>query len=149
MRVNKVMTKKVFTIPSGTTVREGARLLVEKETSGAPVVDDQGAVIGIVSEKDLFRALYPSEEEFMAAPEQWIEEKALLDRARQGSSKIVDEVMTANVVAVTPDTTVIRVGAMMLARGIHRVLVMDQGALKGIVTRRDIYQTLFKRELKV
>ncbi len=148
MKVSKVMTKKVFTIPSGTTVREGARLLVERAVSGAPVVDASAQVIGVVSEKDLFRALYPSEDEFISAPEMWIDEKALLGRAREGGSKIVDEVMVSQVIAVTPDTSVIRVGAMMLARGIHRVLVMEDGALKGIVTRRDVYQTLFKQELK-
>ncbi len=149
MKVKQVMTKKVLTIPAGTTIRDAARVLVEKGISGAPVVDAHGTVIGIVSEKDLFRALYPSEAEFVSAPETWTDEQALLDRAREATSMVVDRLMVRDVVAVTPETKLIRAGATMLARGINRVLVMDAGKLKGIVSRRDVYQSIFKKELKL
>lgn len=143
------MQKKVFTIAAGTTIRDAARLLVERGVSGAPVVNADGQVAGIVSEKDLFRVLYPSEADFSASPELWSDEQALLDHARDRSQQLVDAVMVENVVAVTPETTLIRVGATMLARGIHRVLVMEAGKLRGIVTRRDVYANIFKRELKI
>ncbi len=59
MRVQDVMQTEVLTIPVGTPYRDVERLLREKQISGAPVVDGEGSVVGIVSEKDLFRVLYP------------------------------------------------------------------------------------------
>lgn len=141
------MQKDVFTIPSGTSLRDAARLLAEKGISGAPIVDANGRVLGVASEKDLFRALYPSEQEFIAAPETWTDDDAILNRAREAAGRLVDDVMTPDPVAVTPDTSLVRVGALMLARGLHRVLVMDSGKLKGIVSRHDVYRGVLKKEL--
>lgn len=148
MRVRQIMTRKVVTIPVGTPIRDAARLLVEKGVTGAPVVDAEGKVVGLVSEKDLFRALYPSEEEFVSSPELWTEEQALIERATEAVAQPIEQLMSPNVIAVTPDTSLIRVGALLLARGIHRVLVMEGGILKGIVSRRDIYHAIFRKELK-
>ncbi|MBI3115438.1 MAG: CBS domain-containing protein [Candidatus Kerfeldbacteria bacterium] len=149
MKVAKIMRKRVATIPLGTTIRDAARLLVEKGVTGAPVVDERKRVIGIVSEKDLFRALYPSEEEFMESPEIWADDQAIADHFHEAADRLVEEVMMKDVIAVTPDTSVTRVGAIMLARNIHRLPVMEGGKLKGIVSRRDVYHFAFKRELKI
>lgn len=149
MRVQSIMRKDVLTLPLGTTLRDAARLLAERGVSGSPVVDADGRIVGVVSEKDLFRALYPSEQEFVAAPEAWADDADILTRAHEAASRHVDEVMTRDVVAVTPDTSLVRVGALMLARGLHRVLVMDGGKLKGIVSRHDVYRKVLQRELRV
>lgn len=56
LKVESVMTKKVITVTSGTLVEDAARILVDNNIGGLPVVDD-GTLVGIVTESDLFRLL--------------------------------------------------------------------------------------------
>jgi CBS domain-containing protein len=53
MRAVDVMTRKVITVRPGTTVREAARLFADNHISGAPVVDDEGRLLGMLTEGDL------------------------------------------------------------------------------------------------
>jgi CBS domain-containing protein len=55
VKVRDVMTSEVATVPFGTTLKEVARILAERRISGVPVVDESGAVLGVVSEADIVR----------------------------------------------------------------------------------------------
>ena len=55
MKAKDVMTTEVLTVTPDTTVEEIAKLMLEHRISGVPVADEQGAVLGIVSEGDLIR----------------------------------------------------------------------------------------------
>ena len=57
MKASEIMTREVVTVRPDTPVREIARLLNRGDISGVPVVDEAGAVVGIITESDLFRAL--------------------------------------------------------------------------------------------
>ena len=56
MRVHSAMTADVVTVRPEVTLREVAKLLTERRISGAPVVDEGGRVVGVVSEADLLRS---------------------------------------------------------------------------------------------
>ncbi|MEK7077096.1 MAG: CBS domain-containing protein, partial [Patescibacteria group bacterium] len=62
MKVKDVMGKDVVTVSPETTYEEAARLLDGHKISGLPVVDKGGNLVGMLSEKDLFKALYPKYE---------------------------------------------------------------------------------------
>ena len=53
MKVSEVMTKDVVTVSTRTPLKDVARLLIERRISGVPVVDDDGSVLGVVSEGDI------------------------------------------------------------------------------------------------
>ncbi|MFH0804621.1 MAG: CBS domain-containing protein, partial [Patescibacteria group bacterium] len=143
-----IMTKKVVTVPRSATLRDAAKLLSEHRVSGAPVVDGDGAIVGIVSEKDIFKALYPSHAEFYDSPGVWIDLDSLEEKTREAADKPIVDFMTREVVSVNGDTSLMQVGSMMLVRGIHRVVVIDQdGKIEGIVTRRDVYRNIMKFRL--
>jgi len=55
LKAKDIMTSDVISVSTSTTVEEFARILVERRISGAPVIDDQGSLIGIVTENDLIR----------------------------------------------------------------------------------------------
>lgn len=57
IKVQEIMTENPVTIPFDSTVEEAAEVLLEKKISGAPVVDEKGKVIGIITKNDLFRVL--------------------------------------------------------------------------------------------
>lgn len=150
MKVKEVMTKKVITINKKATLKEAARILSKNKISGAPVVDEQGNLVGIVSEKDLYKALYPSHAEFYESPGLWIDLERLEERTKEAADKIIEDFMTKEVITVNQDTSVMQVGSMMLVRGVHRVIVTGQDAkILGIVTRRDIFHNILKKQLGI
>lgn len=144
MIVREIMKTDIVTIPKGTSYREVAKTLLLKKMSGAPVVDDRGNLIGVVSEKDLFKAIYPSYNDFYTAPENYINFEQLEHDSRQASDKKVEELMSPRLITTTPQTAILKVGAIMVATGIHRVPVLENGKLVGMVSRGDVYRAVLR-----
>src|SRR6266581_1550945 len=112
-----VMTPQPLTFSPDTSVHEAAQILSEHRISGAPVVDANGGIVGIVSEYDLI--------------------------ARTGTS--VREVMTRDVVSVPATATVDRVRATLVTQRLKRVPVTAEGRLVGLISRADMVRELAYR----
>ncbi|MDD5039937.1 MAG: CBS domain-containing protein [Patescibacteria group bacterium] len=150
MIVQEIMSRNVVTISNRATLRQAAAILAEHNISGAPVVDSNGVLVGIVSEKDLFKSLYPSHAEFYESPGVWIDLDKLEEKATESADKFVEDLMVRDVITVNPNASLMQVGSIMLVRGIHRVVVVsNEGRIEGIVTRRDIYRNILKSRLKI
>jgi CBS domain-containing protein len=135
------MTRKVISVAPETTISEAARLMLDAHVSGLPVVDQAGAVVGIVSEGDFLRR---SE---IGTPRK---RGRLLtfflgyggsaeDYVREHGRK-VSEVMTSPVVTVSEDTPLPALVSLMEKNNIKRVPVVRDGKLVGIVTRSNLLQ---------
>ncbi|MBI5037154.1 MAG: CBS domain-containing protein [Candidatus Kerfeldbacteria bacterium] len=150
MKVKDIMITKVITVPERATLLETAKILSEHNVSGAPITNAQGILIGIISEKDIFKALYPSHAEFYDSPGVWIDLDQLEERTVEAADKPIVDLMTREVVTVNPDASLMQVGSIMLVRGIHRVVVVGQdNTILGIVTRKDIYHNILKNRLNI
>jgi len=150
MKVNEIMTKKVVTIADNSTLLTTAKILSDNNISGAPVVNKEGKLAGIISEKDLFKALYPSHAEFYDSPGLWLDLDAIEEKASESADKLIKDLVSKDVITVNSDAPLMQVGSMMLVRGIHRVVVVSQeGHIEGIVTRRDIYKKILKERLGI
>ena len=57
IKISDIMTKNPITIPSDYTIDEAAQILLEHKLSGAPVVDDRGQIVGIITQTDIFKVL--------------------------------------------------------------------------------------------
>jgi CBS domain-containing protein/rubredoxin len=113
-----VMTADPITFRPETSVHDAALTLAEHRISGAPVIIDDGTIVGIVSEYDLI--------------------------ARTGTT--VREVMTRDVITVTDTATVDRVRALLVTQRLKRVLVVNaQGRLVGLISRADLVRELAYR----
>lgn len=143
LRARDLMTPDVVTVPPETPVLTIARMLADRGMSAAPVVDGQGQLVGIVTEADLIRRLAGEADK----PAGWFaslfanQERDAARYARTHGMTARD-VMTADVVAVDPDTTAAAVAHLMEDRGIRRVVVTQEGRLKGIVSRADLLRAL-------
>ncbi len=140
------MTHSVHTLTPGQTVATAIHLFVQHGIKGAPVVE-KGKILGIVSEKDIFRALYPSVTEFSSNPELWLQEVELEGNAKSIAAKSVSEIMITDCVVATPDTPIMQAGSMMLAHNVSRILVVESNKLVGIATRSDVFRNVFKKFL--
>ena len=149
MKAKDIMHGDVMTIKKTLTVYEAVKIFIKKNISGAPVVDDRGKMVGILSEKDIFRAMYPKYDDFYDDTNLRTNFDTIKGRFADITKLKVRDVMTRDIIAVSPDTSLIKIGAIMLARKIHRVLVREKGKPLGIITRRDVYRSIFKNKLKI
>lgn len=147
MKVRDVMQVRVITIPPDAPYEEAARLLRVYNISGIPVVGEDGAILGVLSEKDLFRALYPNYTDFYKTPEAYLD----LDKREEAISHVrfkpVKELMSVDVTFVTPEDKVMKAGSIMLTKSVHRLPVVEEGKIVGIISRRDIFKNILSQHL--
>lgn len=147
MKVRNVMETKVITISEDGTYQEAARLMHKHGFSGLPVLNADGQLTGVISEKDLFRAIYPCYADYCANPEIYSnqeEQEAEIDSINFG---LVREYMSTKVLTIDPDAPILKAGGMMLAKHIHRLPVIENGKMVGIVTRKEIFGAILAKGL--
>lgn len=141
MQAQDVMTTVVATIGAGATVKEAAKLMLERRISALPVMDSKGRVAGIISEGDLVRR-----KDFGtgAARSWWL--LLLADDAAQDYLKThgtsVSDVMTRPAISVRRSTPLHQVARLLEKHRIKRVPVLEAGRLIGIVSRADLVRRL-------
>ncbi len=148
MQAKDIMRRNPVTVSEGMTVRELARVFVERRISGAPVVDREGRLRGVISQTDLVRrdremrpaselpAFYQPAEKVVDASGYQVEDP---DYAR------VRDIMTPAVLAAEEETPIEEVARMMLRKRIHRIIITRRGRLVGIVTTMDMLRALLAR----
>lgn len=146
MKAKDIMRKSVITVKSYLTVQELAKVLTEHCISGAPVVDQSGKVIGVVSQTDLVSARSGQSSGiplFHAAEDEPTTAVGMHYEAMDGTR--VEEIMTPGGISYDEETPVAELARAMTERHIHRVLVTRKGRLVGIVTTMDMIKALLPR----
>jgi predicted transcriptional regulator len=116
-----IMIKDVISVSESAPLKEVARMFVERKITGAPVVNDDGELVGVISETDIIRKT---------------------NNIGAWSPSTAGQIMTRPAVAVAPDDTLQRVCEMMYNRRIHRVVVAEGKQIKGILTSMDILRAI-------
>lgn len=147
MKVKDVMQARVISVPYSATYEEVARLLHMYNISGLPVVDEKEILIGVVSEKDLFRILYPNYSDFYKNPESYLDLEARETEVASLRGKRVSDFMSRDIVTVSPDDLVMKAGSLMLTKHMHRLPVIEDTKLVGIISRRDIFKNIVQKHL--
>lgn len=141
------MSRHLLKLRVGTTVGDASQSLIRNHVSGAPVVDADERVVGFLSEKDIFRAMYPNAKN-AAFDQQFWADFVRQDRQPADVRPLrVEDLMSRNIITVKPDDPVLEVGAVMLSKGIERILVLDKGKLVGLVARRDVFHAILRHDL--
>ena len=143
MKTKDIMRKRVITAFPEMTLKELADLFIERHITGAPVVDHQGKLLGVVSQTDLVRREHeaaPQEANYHFEPEDL--------RIRRGfhvetpDYARVRDVMTPKVITFEEDTPIREIAKLMLQKHVHRVVITREGRLCGIVTTMDMLKIL-------
>lgn len=143
MQVKDIMRKRVVTLQPWMTTHEAAQVFVDKDITGAPVVDADGKLVGVLSQTDLIRRqreASPDEE----VPSFYREggETARGFHVERPDQTRVEELMTPAVLSAEETTPVDQVAQVMLQRHIHRIMITRRGRLCGIVTSMDMLRAL-------
>ena len=146
MKVADVMNKDVVVVSPRMPLKEVARVLVNHHFSGVPVVDDDGKVLGVVSEADILakeRAPGGATSVFGRA----LESETWADKH---DARDAGHAMTAPAVTIDPLRSVSEAAASMLDRGVNRLPVVDaDGKLVGIVTRADLVRAFVRDDSEI
>jgi CBS domain-containing protein len=110
MTARDIMTSEVVTLSPTSTVKQAAGLLTRQQISGAPVIDRQGRIVGILSEADIV--------------------------AKRGAR--VKDIMSKTISSVEEDTPIQEIASLMTSRKVSRLPVLRGKKLVGIVSRADL-----------
>jgi CBS domain-containing protein len=137
MNVRDVMTSEVTTVGIEASVRDVARLLSERDFSGAPVVDRDRRLLGVITEADIVATMRPGERGFIGR---------LLGRAPKTEPRTAGEAMTSPPITVGADNSVSHAASLMVEHGVNRLPVVVNGRLVGIVSRADLVRSFVRSE---
>jgi CBS domain-containing protein len=151
MQVSEIMTREVATVRTDTPVTEVARMFREKAISGMPVVDDEGMVVGIITEVDLIarhaRPHFPTYVAFLDSIIYLESTKRYRESMRRILATTAGELMTTPVHTVGPEMDVQDLAAFMVEQRVNPVPVVDdQEQLMGIVSHTDVLQMIERAE---
>jgi CBS domain-containing protein len=142
MKASDIMASPVITVGPDTQVRHIAGLLFEHRISAVPVLEN-GKLVGIVSEADLLHRHEIGTDR--STRSWWLQlfsaDRSIGDYVKSHATRARD-IMTRNVVSVTPNTSVAQIATLLENRGVKRVPVLDGERLAGIVSRSNLVQAL-------
>lgn len=144
------MEKNVITVTPETPYEEVVRLLYTNNVSGVPVVSPDGKVVGMISEKDIIRVMFPHYQSYYEHPESYTDFEAREHKASDIKDHKASVFMRVNIVLIHPEDPIMKVGATMLAKHMSRLPVVDDvGNIVGVISRRMIYRAIMKENFKI
>jgi len=148
LKAKDVMTPDVVTVSPSTSLKALGRILAEHNITGAPVVNDDGRIVGIVSQTDLMLSQIRTQtgnkdyedifDLFSASPEVGGEPQVRYGHA----PRWVEDIMTKHVVIASEDMGVVELASLLAEKGIHRIPVARDGKLVGIVSALDLLKAV-------
>ena len=144
-----VMTRDVITVKKETTIRELAELFTQHRISSAPVVDDNGEMIGIVTETELIEQDKSLHIPTVISLFDWViyleSDKKFEKELNKMTGQTVGDIYTHKVETVMPATPVSDLADIMSSRKINAIPVVEGNKVIGIVARIDLIRTMVRR----
>jgi CBS domain-containing protein len=135
--VRDVMTARIPAVRPETSLAEAASLLLSSQIGAVPVVAESGELVGMLSHRELLRYLVPAYVQRMTTGEVPVGTTRLKPAADPRSTP-VREAMARNVLCVSEEQSVAEVAQLLASKDVERVPVVQDGILRGFLTRADI-----------
>jgi CBS domain-containing protein len=141
-----IMTTEIHSVHLDTEIKALAKTFVEHNVNAMPVVDDDGALAGMVTQTDLVEQDQPLHIPTVISLFDWViyleSPKNFLEQVRKVTARKVGEICSRDVVTCTPDTPVATVASLMVDNKVHLVPVVSEGRMVGVVARLDIIRSM-------
>jgi CBS domain-containing protein len=146
LKARDIMTRDVITVKPSTTIEEFARILVDRKISGAPVVDDEGGLIGIVTENDLIRKNkkfhIPTVVRLFDAFIMLQSNSMIEAEIKAMAAVTVEEIYIKQVYTVSEETCLDEIATLMSDKKAHLIPVVEGRNIRGIIGKIDIIKGL-------
>ncbi|MEW6387400.1 MAG: CBS domain-containing protein [Thermodesulfobacteriota bacterium] len=146
LKARDIMTKEVITTTPEASIADLARLLDTHRINGAPVVDPEGRLVGIITQADLIQRAQKLElppalnildlHLFLETPSRFQR------RLEKMLGTTVREVMTPDPLSLAPETPLADIAALMERKKVHTLPVLEKGSLVGIIGKIDLIRAL-------
>ena len=146
MRVKDIMTKKIISVTSKTSVHELAKLFVKKGISGAPVVE-RGKFIGVALEEGVIfqdKKVRPPLFINLSVGFLTLGVKRFEEEIKKITASSVKDIMEKRPVTINSDMPVEDAATLMLEWGVYYLPVLEGSKLVGVVTKKDIVRAIAK-----
>jgi CBS domain-containing protein len=148
MFVRQIMLAPVITVDEDCSLEEAAKIMLDHNIGGLPVIDDQGNLCGIVTESDFVakeKGIPFSVYRFPQMFGEWMPHEHVERIYESARRRAVREIMSRDVTTVTEVDTIETVLEKMLKNGIHRLPVVRDRKPVGIVTRHQLLRLMLKQ----
>ena len=146
LQARDIMTKEVITVSPQTKVLDLARLLADHKINGAPVVDDEGRLVGVVTQSNLIDRAKKFELPYVISildAHFYLERPSTFKKNLEKlMGNLVSDIMTAPPVTITPEVEVDEIATIMARRQVHTLPVLEDNKLIGIIGKIDIIRAL-------
>lgn len=146
LNASDIMTTDIISVKKNTTLKELAQILYENHINGAPVVDDNGVLEGIICESDLIRKDKKLHIPTVVAIFDWVlyleSPKNIEKEIKRFNATIVEDLMTKNVITVDEKTPIDEIATLMDQKKISTIPVMDKNKLVGVIGKADLIRTI-------
>lgn len=143
MNIKDIMTKEVKSLSPEDLVRDALEIILNMDISGLPVIDSEGKLVGMFTEKDVLKTVLPS---YISQVGRFVYEedpKNIKNKFALLSKIKVKEVMNKNPETIREDAAVCEAARIMLAKDVRRICVLNKDAkVAGIVARCDVVRAL-------
>ncbi|OUJ18695.1 CBS domain containing protein [Methanonatronarchaeum thermophilum] len=119
--VSEIMVNEVISVSEKGNLKEAVKKMMESGIGGIPIVDSEGRVKGIITERDIV---------------------SLISKVDIVTGMKVKDIMSENVITISPDSSIIDLTTTMVDEGFRRVPIIEDGILVGIVTATDVLRYL-------
>jgi CBS domain-containing protein len=154
MEISKIMNKDVMVLNPDDTLKEAVEFFAKNKIGGAPVIDKEKKLLGILSEIDIIKTLkekttklsmiFPSSHSLGLTFQESIEYKEIQEAFKDLGGVKVSEIMTKDIITAKPGQDIEDVAPNLLQDNVKRVPIVEEGKLVGIITRRDIIKGLIE-----
>lgn len=143
MRAKDVMRSEVQYVSENTTLRELSRAFRHHGVTTLSVVNEQGKLVGVVTEAELLKAMLPGYGELQDNLHYMQDFEYLEDRADEVEDMPVRDIMLSGAISVNEDTPLMRVISLFLLKACSHIPVVRDNQIVGVVTRTDIAELVF------
>ena len=147
MIVGDIMTRTPRTVTPDTKLQEVASIMCLYRIPALPVVDEDGKLVGNISEMDLLKNLLPTMEDIVAG-DAILEIESMMPNYSNSMKQRVSDMMVKNPVSVSPEQHILRATAKMTSHRFRRMPVTDKdGKLVGVMSLGDVHKAIFQSHL--
>jgi CBS domain-containing protein len=143
MRAKDVMRAEVQCVSETTTLRDLSRAFRRHGVTTLSVINDEGELVGVVTEAELLKAMLPGYSELLDTLQYMQDFEYLEDRADEVEDMPVRDIMLRGAISVTEDTPLMRVISLFLLKATSHIPVVHDNRPVGVVTRTDIAELVF------
>jgi CBS domain-containing protein len=147
MKVRDAMNHFVRTVTPDTKIMEVASLMTLYRFQGLPVVDESGALVGIIAERDLLHSLFPKLESLVAEGMHSVDYDKEMGRYKEILGLTVADLMTPSPITVDPDMHLLRAATVMVRHNFRRIPVAEGSKLVGMLSLGDVHKAIFHANL--